>query len=157
MIAEPVMQIACRCGQSFTIGGAAFPHRVGCHMCGKHFLVLNSGETIDIDPTATPVDLTAIQVAHAVAVGRPRVGEICTEETKLYLRNEAQAGARAKLEADLRILDLQWNIERDAYSLIPFFRIALMPSKRMSAIFGMLLLGMLAMQGVLAKIGRAHV
>jgi hypothetical protein len=140
------MQIACRCGQSFTIGGTAFPHRVGCHMCGKHFLVLNSGETIDIDPTATPVDLTAIQVANALALGRPPVSEICTEETKLYLQNESQAGARAKLEADLRILDLQWNIERGAYSLIPFFKFAVMPSRRLSAILGMVFLGCLALQ-----------
>src|SRR5262245_50981149 len=131
------MDIYCRCGQPFTIGDASFPHRVGCHACGRHFLVLDTGEFIDVDPEAQPVDLTAVQVAHAIAAGRMPSAEICTEEIKDTFAPPSWQDAHTRLRTDLRLIDMLWDIERTGHSLIPAFGIILIPRKSMSAVLGL--------------------
>lgn len=132
------MQIACRCGQPFTIPDESFPHRVGCHTCGRHFLALSDGDIIDIDSKATPIDLTAIQVAHAIAAGRAPNSEFLADETKNRIDQASRANAQTRLRADLHVLDFMWNTEREAYSLVPVIGIAILPTTLLTMIFAVL-------------------
>ncbi len=120
------MRVTCRCGQWFTILNEQFPHRVSCHVCGRHFHVLDDGGFIDADdiPDAPAIPNTAIQVdtSSNVTANPP-------EDTLL--------AAEAKLNADLFLIDLLWKTERMSHSLILMFGFTILPSKTLSVALGL--------------------
>ncbi len=120
------MNVTCRCGQGFNIQADRYPHRVGCHVCGRRFNVWSDGSTIatdEIDAAPPPLDTMAIQAEP------PPYNSSSTGIAE---------GLPDDLQAELHVLDLQWASERDRYSLIPVFTI--LPSRMLSVAVGLIYL-----------------
>jgi hypothetical protein len=133
---EPIsVDAKCQCGQPFTVQGEQFPRHVHCHACGRHFSVLDDGQTIDaVDDriraaAPPPVASTAIKAAPVTAITR--------ELFEVRADNDSE---EAKRRAEVKLIDYMWNLERQQYSLFPFFGIEVMPSKLGAAAMGSVLL-----------------
>lgn len=120
------MRVACRCGQWFTILNERFPHRMCCHVCGRHFHVLDGGGFIDATdiPDAPEEPNTAIQVDTSSNV-------------TMNPSEDALQAAEAKLNADLFLIDLLWKTERMSHSLFIMFGFTILPSKMLSVAIGL--------------------
>jgi hypothetical protein len=127
------MQVHCRCGQGFTIADATFPHRIGCHACGRHFLVLDSGEAFELDAKMKHIDLSAFQARLMHTLQKTPTTEICTEETRDHLDDVA----RTKQRCELAAIDLLWTIEREGFNLLPFSGWQIMPSRSLALGIGL--------------------
>ena len=119
------MNVKCRCGQGFNIQADRYPHRIGCHVCGRHFNVWSDGSTsaedeIDVAPPA--LDTAAIQAEP------PPINSSSTSVAE---------GFPDGAQAELHVLDLQWASERDRYSLIPVFTI--LTSRMLSVAVGLVI------------------
>ncbi len=134
------MQVHCRCGQEFTIEAERFPHKVRCHACGHRFNVLADGTTLDGDRPDRTGDVAAPLVAAIQA--KPILAVLPSNAASAHLAagfpdGRLDAEAKAKLKADLRLIDLLWETERDLHALIPWLGISIMPTKTLAVAVGL--------------------
>ena len=129
----------CRCGQTFTIHADRFPHRVCCHVCGRHFNVLDTGQAVEFAEPSLVNVTTAIQPEPALPVPMGRSSAIVTEETKDHFGTEGEVVTdEDKRLAEVKLIDYMWKLERESYSLLPFFGLEIMPSKLIATIAAVL-------------------
>jgi hypothetical protein len=126
-----VVNVTCRCGQGFNTQADRYPHRIGCHVCGRHFNVWSDGSIIDLGENtsrATAFESAAIQAEPVLSLSTAP----SSTSFALGLPDDANPAAATKLQADLRLIDLQWQSDRKLHTLIPVIGIMIMPSKMLS-------------------------
>lgn len=117
------MEIRCLCGQEFTIHNERFPQKVSCHVCGNRFHIMDDGSLLnDNGPSLSEAEANAIQTDSA-----PILTAITGQAPIAAIED-----AKTKLAAKLRFIDLLWESDRHAYSLISFFGVTILPSRFLS-------------------------
>ena len=126
------VQVACRCGQPFTVCAEQFPMKIRCFKCGHPFSVLDTGDTIDwLEKKYDEGDLEA-----SAAIQDSRVltepAAICTPGTNELLLEEAYHAEMTDLTLALKLIDSRWRADRERSALVSFAGITIAPTKLMS-------------------------
>jgi hypothetical protein len=96
-------EVACTCGQRFTIHADRSPAKVSCFMCGRKFTVPPAG-------TSDPALSTAIQAGLPAA---PASAITCWRAPPT--RHEVDDEASSRLAEELRQIENDWRVERLKY------------------------------------------
>ena len=104
------MQVACPCGEPFTIEAGPFPRALKCHACGHKFTVLDTGEIIEFSVEKRPTIETGIS-ADAMPSSLTPTNAICSAD------NFGEFASASSAEEERRLFELQWQKAFDRHMI----------------------------------------
>ena len=106
------MLVHCACGQEFRVLSQRFPWTVKCHVCGKRFVVYDTGKAVDAEATqASKTELPmSIQSQPILSVPGLPSDAVCDDQ---HLKAFA-VDPRERLSNELQEIDRRWMEYCDA-------------------------------------------